>query len=146
MSNTGRVLGVDYGDVRTGIAMSDPTRLLASAFCTLKESGMRHTANKIAQIAKENNVTMIVVGLPKNMDGTEGPRAEVVLAFCALLGEATDIEIVTRDERLSTVQAYRMMDYTQTFGKKRKDNIDALSAQIILQDWLDAQRIQTGGK
>ena len=133
-------MGVDYGDVRTGIALSDIGLFLSSAYTTLKEGGMRNTAKKTAEEAKKNNVGLIVVGLPKNMDGSEGGRADVCRAFAALLAEETDVPIVMFDERLSTAAAHRVLSFTDVGGKKRKSVIDALSAEIILQDYLDRNR------
>ena len=135
-----RYLGVDYGDVRTGLALSDPSGLLASGIGYIKESGMRHTAVKVAEEAKTRGAQGIVVGYPKNMDGSEGSRTEVVRAFVALLQEETDLPILLFDERLSTMEAHRFLSMTDTRGKKRKQVVDTLSAQIILQDFLDRQR------
>ena len=136
----GRVLGVDYGDVRTGLAISDPTGLLAGGIGTFKPGGMRKTAMLVAEEAKKNEAVLIVIGLPKNMDGTEGFRAETVRAFAALLAEYTDIPYVFYDERLSTVYAHTILSMTETAGRKRKEVVDTLSAQIILQSYLDAQK------
>lgn len=133
-------MGVDYGDVRTGLALSDIGLFLSSAYCTLKEGGMRNTAIKTAEEAKKNNVGLIVVGLPKNMDGSEGGRADVCRAFAELLRAETDVPIVMFDERLSTAAAHRVLSFTDVGGKKRKNVIDALSAEIILQDYLDRNR------
>ncbi|MBR2951436.1 MAG: Holliday junction resolvase RuvX [Clostridia bacterium] len=135
-----RYLGVDYGDVRTGLALSDPSGLLASGIGYVKESGMRHTAVKVAEEARARGAEGIVVGYPKNMDGSEGPRTEVVRAFVALLKEETDLPITLFDERLSTMEAHRFLSMTDTRGKKRKQVVDTLSAQIILQDFLDRQK------
>ncbi len=134
----GRILGVDYGDVRTGLAVSDPSRFLASGFATIKPGGMRRTAEVVAAAAKEKEVTLIVIGLPKNMDGSEGFRAETVKAFAALLAEETEIPFVFFDERLSTVSAHRFLSMTDARSKKRKAVVDTLSAEIILQGFLDS--------
>ena len=136
----GKYLGVDYGDKRTGLAESDLSGSLASGIGTVKESGMRHTAIRVAKEARERSVVKIIIGLPKNMDGSEGARAETVRAFAALLSEETDIPIDFCDERMSTMLAYRYMDGTATYGKKRRENIDTLSAEIILQSYLDKER------
>ena len=135
-----RYLGVDYGDVRTGLALSDPSGLLASGIGYVKESGMRHTAVKVAEEARTRGAETIVVGYPKNMDGSEGTRTEVVRAFVELLKAETDLPILLFDERLSTMEAHRFLSMTDTRGKKRKQVVDTLSAQIILQDFLDRQR------
>lgn len=139
-SMIGKKLGVDYGDVRTGLAVSDPSGLIATGVGTVKPGGMRNTARAVAAAAEEHGCVGIVVGLPKNMDGSEGFRAETVQAFVALLGEETELPVELFDERLSTVEAHRMMDLTGTHGKKRRDTVDTLSAQIILQDYLDRAR------
>ena len=137
----GRVLGVDYGDVRTGIAVSDESRFLASGIMTIKENGMLRTADRVAKEAAERGAVLIVCGLPLNMDGSEGPRAEVVRAFIGYLAERTDIPIELWDERLSTVQAYHILQSTSDKGAKRQRKvIDTLAAEIILQHYLDAHR------
>lgn len=136
----GKRLGVDYGDVRTGLAVSDPSGLIATGIGTIRPGGMRNTAREVAAAAQEHACTGIVVGLPKNMDGSEGFRSEAVRAFVALLREETSLPIELFDERLSTVEAHRIMDLTGTHGKKRRNTVDTLSAQIILQDYLDKAR------
>lgn len=140
MGYIGKVLGVDYGDVRTGLAVSDVTGMLASGIMTIKESGMRSTAKRVAAEAAARGAVKIVVGLPKNMDGSEGPRAEVVRIFAGILAEETPLEICFCDERMSTMEAYRFLSATETYGKKRKNVVDTLSAEIILQSWLDRER------
>ena len=140
MQYKGKILGVDYGDKRTGIAVSDPTGMLASGIMTVREGGMRGTARRVAAEAAKCGAVAIVVGLPKNMDGSEGPRAELVRVFASLLAEETPLDIHFCDERMSTMEAYRFLSATETYGKKRKDVVDTLSAEIILQSWLDRQR------
>ena len=136
----GKYLAVDYGDKRTGLADCDPSGLIASGLFTVSEGGMRNTAVRVAEEAKSRMCKRIIVGLPKNMDGSEGPRADVIKAFVAILAELTEIPIVLCDERMTTMQAYRFLDSTGTYGKRRKDVIDTLSAQIILQDYIDRER------
>ena len=138
--NHGKYLGVDYGDVRTGIAECDISGLIASGICTVKEGGMRNTAVRVAKEASERSCKKIIIGLPRNMDGSEGFRSEAVRAFAAILAEITDIPIVFYDERMTTMQAYRVFDQTGAYGKRRRENIDTLSAQIILQNYIDAER------
>ena len=140
MQYKGKILGVDYGDTRTGLAVSDISGLLASGIGTIKEGGMRNTARRVAAEAARCGASAIVVGLPRNMDGSEGPRAELVRTFASLLAEETDVAIEFCDERMSTMEAYRFLSATETYGKKRKDVVDTLSAEIILQSWLDRQR------
>lgn len=132
-----RILGVDYGDVRTGLAISDENRFLAGGLYTISEGGMRATAKKIAAVAAEKNVGVIVIGLPKNMDGSEGESATKIRAFAQLLEPMTDAEIVFFDERVSTMAAHRILNMTDTRGQKRKAVVDTLSAEIILQNYLD---------
>lgn len=141
----GKYLGVDYGDVRTGLAECDPSGLISSGIGTIKEGGMRKTAIRVAKEATDRGCKKIIVGLPKNMDGTEGDRADVIRAFVEILKEYTDIDIDYYDERMTTMVAYRFLGETGTFGKKRKDAVDTLSAQIILQNYIDRERVQNGG-
>ena len=139
----GKYLGVDYGDVRTGLSECDISGMLASGITTIKEGGMRNTAVRVAKEAEARGCKKIVIGLPKNMDGTEGERAEVIRAFAAILKELTAIPIDVYDERMSTMVAYRYLSATETFGKKRKEAIDTLSAEIILQSYIDKERNKT---
>lgn len=138
--NHGKYLGVDYGDKRTGLAECDITGMLASGITTVKEGGMRNTAERVAKEAAARSCKKIIIGLPRNMDGSEGERAGVIRIFASILAEFTDIEIDFFDERMSTMVAYRYLGETGTYGKKRKDAIDTLSAEIILQGYLDKER------
>ena len=136
----GRILGVDFGDTRTGLALSDPSRLLASGLETLSPGGMEKTAEAVAKVAKERNAAAVVVGLPKNMDGTEGFRAVRCREFAEKLSALTGLPVAMLDERLTTVSASRYLNETNTRGTARKSVIDTLSAQIILQNALDRLR------
>ena len=136
----GKYLGVDYGDKRTGLAECDISGLIAGGIGTISEGGMRKTAQRVAEEAEKRSCKKIIIGLPKNMDGSEGPRADVIKAFGALLGELTAIPIDYYDERMTTMVAYRFLGETGTYGKKRKDTVDTLSAQIILQNYIDRER------
>lgn len=136
----GKYLGVDYGDKRTGLAECDMSGFLASGIGTISEGGMRKTAVRVAREAEERGCKRIVIGLPKNMDGSEGPRADVIKAFRDLLAELTEIPIDFYDERMTTMVAYRFLGETGTYGKKRKETVDTLSAQIILQNYIDRER------
>lgn len=136
----GKYLGVDYGDVRTGIAECDVSGMLAGGITTLKEGGMRNTALRVAKEAEARDCKKIIIGLPKNMDGTEGERADTVRTFAAVLAEITDIPIDFYDERMTTMAAYRFLDASETYGKKRRSAIDALSAELILQNYIDRER------
>ena len=135
----GKYLAVDYGDVRTGLATCDVSGSVASGIGTIKESGMRHTAIRVAKEAAERGCVRIVVGLPKNMDGSEGERAATVRAFVELLKAETPLRVDLCDERMTTMVAYRYLGASETYGKKRRDAVDTLSAEIILLDYLNAE-------
>lgn len=132
-----RILGVDHGDVRIGIAMSDETAFLASPLTTVQNS--KRAADEIAALITENHVEKVVIGLPLNMDGSAGPAAEKVRKFAAKLAKKTDVPILESDERLTTVTAHHNLREAGLDGKKRKGVVDMAAAQIILQDWLDMQ-------
>ena len=134
----GMFLGVDFGDTRTGLAVSDASRFLASGIGYVSPGGIQRTADKVALVAREQKVSAIVVGLPKNMDGSEGFRAERCREFAGLLREQLEeIPVAMIDERMTTMSASRYLNETNTRGQKRKGVIDTLSAQIILQNALD---------
>ena len=143
LETKGKLLGIDFGDKRTGLAVSDVTRFLASGIGYISVGGMQKTAARVCEIIKEENITGgIVIGLPVNMNGSEGPRAEHAKKFAAILGEhmaegEIDLPIVMIDERMTTMAAARYLNETDTRGQKRKSVIDTLSAQIILQNALD---------
>ena len=134
----GRILGVDFGDTRTGLAVSDISRFLASGIGYVSPGGIQKTADKVVEVAREQKVSAIVVGLPKNMDGSEGFRAERCREFAELLRERlVEVPVAMIDERMTTMSASRYLNETNTRGQKRKGVIDTLSAQIILQNALD---------
>ena len=136
----GKYLSVDYGDKRTGLAECDVSGFLASGIGTVSEGGMRNTAERVKREAESRSCVKIIIGLPKNMDGTEGFRADAVKAFAEILASICSIPIEFYDERMTTMEAYRFLGETGTFGKKRKASIDTLSAEIILQNYLDRER------
>ena len=134
----GRLLGVDFGDVRTGLAVSDASRYLASGLKTVAPGSMTKTADAVAEAARAHSVSGIVLGLPVNMNGSEGPRADHVKMFADMLDERVgDLPVLLLDERMTTMAASRFLNETNTRGQKRKQVIDTLSAQIILQNALD---------
>ena len=139
-STTGKILAVDFGDVRTGLAVSDPSRFLASGIGYISPGGIEKTADAVSEVAKAERVVAIVVGLPKNMDGSEGSRANRCKKFAAMLEERTSLPVAMFDERMTTMTASRYLNETNTRGKKRKGVIDTLSAQIILQNCLDRMK------
>lgn len=131
-----RIMAIDYGDARTGVAISD---LLCSIVGTTTVVPSRNTEKAIADIvrlAQENEVRQIVVGLPKNMDGTEGARAELCREFAAKLQEATGLEVAMWDERRTTVEAHNILSQHNYHGKKRKNTVDAVAASLILEGYL----------
>ncbi|MCL2512479.1 MAG: Holliday junction resolvase RuvX [Oscillospiraceae bacterium] len=131
-----RILAVDYGDVRTGLAVCDKNEVLASPLTVITEKNAGALAKKIALAAKENGAEAVVLGYPKNMDGSEGFRAEKCGQFKILLEKASDIPVTLWDERLSTVSAHNALSMNNVRGKKRKKIIDAVSAVIILEDYI----------
>jgi len=138
MNNTYyRIMALDYGEVRIGIALSDVTRFLASGYENYTRKGLELDCAHIAQIAKDNNVRTIVLGLPLNMDGSEGVRVEKTREFADELRKFTDANIDFLDERLTSVSAEKILISADVSRKKRKEVLDKLSATIILQDYLD---------
>ena len=145
LNTRGKLLGVDFGDKRTGLAISNDMRTLASGITQISVGGMQKTAAAVAQVAKDRAVVGVVVGLPVNMDGSHGPRAQHAEKFAGLLREAltalaVEIPVVMQDERMTTMAASRYLNETDTRGSKRKGVIDTLSAEIILQNTLDKLR------
>lgn len=129
------ILGVDYGDARTGLAVNAGT-FAFGAGC-IRCEGMKKTAQGVAEAAAEKKAELIVVGNPINMNGTEGPRSEKCRAFAELLSQLTGIPVELYDERLTTVTAHNILSELNVRSKKRKDSVDELSATLILQDYID---------
>lgn len=136
----GRILGVDYGRRRVGLALSDPTGLLASGLCTLEVEDAIHAAKLVASAAHEHGATAIVVGLPVNMDGSRGPMAEEVAEFARRLEVRAELRVVLWDERMTTGMAERMLLAADLSRERRKAVRDKVAAQLILQGYLDAQQ------
>ena len=134
------ILSVDYGDVRTGVAVCDKNEMLASPVGVITQRKAELLAGKLAELAVAYGAGEIVLGLPKNMDGSEGFRAEAVREFRDLLQTATGLPVVLRDERLSTVEAHKVLSMNDVRGKKRKESVDALSAVLILEDYLGSRK------
>ena len=135
-----KILGIDYGAARTGLAVSDDLMLTAQGLPTISEVSAKRLAEKVAAVAVEQNVNEIVLGFPKNMNGTVGERGEATKKFRELLAKRVSIPITLWDERLTTVYAHNIMNETNVRGKKRKNEVDRLAATIILQDYLDMRR------
>jgi len=131
-----KIMGIDYGDARTGVAISD---LLCSIVGSTYVVPSRNTEKAIADIVKlaqDNGVGEIVVGLPKNMNGTEGPRAELCREFAEKLKDATGLPVVLWDERRTTVEAHNILSMHNYHGQKRKNTVDAVAASLILEGYL----------
>ena len=135
-----KIIGIDFGDARVGIACSDESELLASAVGTIHVTGVNDAVRKCADKIRELSGEAIVCGLPLNMDGTESFRAEKTRVFAEKLKEQTGLEVAFMDERLSTVEAYTYMNITDFKSSKRRGVIDTVSAEIILQSYLDKKK------
>lgn len=133
-------MAVDYGDVRTGIAFCDKNEILASPFTVINETYAPKLAKKVCDIAEENNAEQIIIGLPVNMDGTQGFRCDECKALGDLVSELTDIPVEFEDERLTTVIAHNFLSQNNVRGKKRKNTVDAVSASVILQSYIDKRK------
>lgn len=135
-----KIMSVDYGDARTGLAVCDKTEFLASPLTVINEYNAERCAEKIASYVSSEKPELIVVGLPKNMDGTEGDRAEKCRDFGKLIAEKTGVEVVMWDERCTTVSAHQILNETNVRGKKRKAVVDAVAAVIILESYLEFRK------
>ena len=135
-----RIMGIDYGDARTGVALSDLLCSIVGSTCVVPSRNTDKAVADIVRIAKENEVGTIVVGLPRNMNGTEGPRAELCREFAARLERETGLTVVLWDERRTTVEAHNILSQHNYHGKKRKDTVDAVAASLILEGYLNSKR------
>ena len=131
-----RVMGVDYGDARTGIAISDLLCSIVGNTTVIHSRNADKTVAQILELIQKNDVAELVVGLPKNMDGSEGPRAELCRAFAQRLEEASGLPVKLWDERRTTVEAHNILSEHNYHGKKRKDTVDAVAASLILEGYL----------
>ena len=138
------ILGVDLGKARTGVAVCDKSELLASPVEVVNEHNRERLLERVAQLAKARRAEQIVVGLPRNMDGSEGESAQNARAFGAELSEKTGLPVDFSDERGTTITAHGFLNETNTRGKRRKATVDAVAATIILQDYLDYRRNRKG--
>ena len=133
-----RIMGIDYGDARTGVALSDLLCTLVGSTAVVPSRNREKALLDLVRMAKEHEVGTIVVGLPRNMDGSEGPRAELCREFAQLLGNATGLPIVMWDERRTTVEAHNILSEHNYHGKKRKNTVDAVAASLILEGYLNS--------
>ena len=135
-----KIMAVDYGDARTGLAVCDRTEFLASPIGTIEERNMQMLAMKVAHMAQQYEVGEIVVGLPLNMNGSFGPRAERCKQFADILNELTECPVNMWDERSTTVSAHNILNETNVRGKKRKAVVDTVAATIILEGYLEFRK------
>ena len=131
-----KIMAIDYGDARTGIALSDLLCSIVGSTTVIHSRNSEKTLNEICRIAKENDVREIAMGLPKNMDGTAGPRAQMCREFAMQIEQATGLPVKLWDERRTTVEAHNILSAHNYHGKKRKDTVDAVAASLILEGYL----------
>lgn len=131
-----KIMGIDYGDARTGIAISDLLCSIVGSTAVIHSRRPEKTIEEICKLVKENQVTEIVMGLPKNMDGSEGPRAQLCREFAQQVEAAIGLPVKLWDERRTTVEAHNILSQHNYHGKKRKDTVDAVAASLILEGYL----------
>ena len=137
-----RIMAIDYGDARTGVALSDPTGFLAGQTFLVKSRKEEVVLVELSALARREGAEELVLGYPKNMNGTVGPRAEKCAALGEKLKEATGLPVILWDERRTTVDAHRILGEQGVRSKNRKDKIDSVAATLILEGYLDWKRIQ----
>ena len=131
-----RVLAIDYGDARTGIAISDAMGMIVGQTTVIHSRRPEKTVLEINRIIKESGAQKLVMGFPRNMDGSEGPRADLYREFAALVEQTTGMEVTLWDERRTTVEAHNILSDCNYHGKKRKNTVDAVAASLILEGYL----------
>ena len=137
-----RIMAIDYGDARTGVALSDATGFLAGRTFLIKSRKEDVVLEELAALARREGAQELVMGYPRNMDGTLGPRAETYAAFARRLEEAAGLPVTLWDERRTTVDAHRILGDRGIRAKNRKDTVDAVAAALILEGYLDWKRLQ----
>ena len=133
-----RIMAVDYGDARTGIAISDRLCTIVGRTEVIHSRKREKTGEEILRLVRENEVDRLVMGFPKNMNGTEGPRADLYREFAAYLTELTGLQVILWDERRTTVEAHQILSDHNYHGKKRKNTVDAVAASLILEGYLNS--------
>ena len=131
-----RVMAIDYGDARTGVAVSDASGLLAGYTTVIHTRSQERAAEELARLARERQADELVMGFPRNMDGTEGPRAELYRAFAALVEEKTGMPVRLWDERRTTIEAHQILHASGKKMKSHRNNVDAVAASLILEGYL----------
>ena len=137
-----RVMAIDYGDAHTGVAISDPTGFLTGTTTTIHSRKAEVVLEELQKLVRDYQVTELVMGFPRNMDGTEGPRAQLYREFAQRVEEATGLKPILWDERRTTVDAHRILFEAGKNAKKRKKTVDAVAASLILEGYLDRRRLQ----
>ncbi len=140
------IIGIDYGEARTGVAATDALGLLAVGVGTIEERDLNRLINRICAVAQERKASKIVLGNPVNMNGSVGERSEKIARIAARISETSGIPVVLFDERCTTMAAHTILNATDTRGKKRKKVVDTLSAEIILQNYMDSERLKTASE
>lgn len=135
-----RIMAIDYGDARTGVAVSDPMGLLAGYTTVIQSHRGEAVAEEVARIVREQQVEELVMGFPRNMDGTEGPRAELYRAFAQRLEEVVGMPVRLWDERRTTIEAHAILHESGKRMKAHKKNVDAVAASLILEGYLTYRR------
>ena len=136
-----KIMAIDYGDAHTGVAVSDPTGFLTGDVTTIPRR-QEEVLSGIQRLIAEHGVQLLVLGYPRNMDGTEGPRAEKCAAFGALLRQATGLEVILWDERRTTIDAHNILFQNGQNAKKRKKTVDAVAAALMLEGYLTRRRLE----
>lgn len=131
-----RIMAIDYGDQRIGLAVSDLLGMLCGEAWTMNEWNMERACERICEEAKQRDVGTLVLGLPKNMDGSEGPRAEISRQFAGMLGERSGLPVVLWDERRSSIEAHAILHASGKKEKKHRKTVDAVAASLILEGYL----------
>ena len=131
-----RIMAIDYGDQRIGLAVSDERAILVGDAWTMKEWNMERAVKRIGKLVTERNISKLVLGLPKNMDGTEGPRAAISREFAELLRQETGLEVVLWDERRSSIEAHAILHANGRKEKDHRKNVDAVAASLMLEGYL----------
>ena len=131
-----RIMGIDYGDERIGLAVSDPMGILCGEAWTMEEWNMERASKRIAEEAAKRDVGTLVMGLPKNMDGTEGPRAEISRKFKEMLMKDSGLPVILWDERRSSIEAHAILHATGKKEIKHRKTVDAVAASLILEGYL----------
>ena len=137
-----RVMAIDYGDAHTGVAVSDPTGFLTGSTTTINSWRQEIVVDRLARLIEEHRPEEVVLGFPRNMDGTDGKKAELYRQLAAALKEVTGKTVILWDERRTTIDAHRILFNQGKDGRKRKKIVDAVAASLILENYLDFKRMK----